>query len=410
MNAVDRFPVTILEGGRAVGKSTLCRMVAAARGWESPIDLTVPDVLAQLRLDPLRFLRSLSSPVFIDEAQLEPQLPLWIKLLVDERGGIPGQFVLTGSARLGRSQLGGSDPLAGRAIRLRMWPLTTSELFGHPQNIALRLFEQDPFANGTSIPETAHDLQDWTRGGLPGLPGVRSPGLAADWSAALANYVEATIPLGVTASRIDHSRLLRVFRYLASNPGQLLNLSRAGSVLSMKADTVRNYIDTLESSFLLFRAEAQRPAEHRVLTAHPRIFAADVGLATWAMGLADRAPQPTQLGSLLENRLAVEFASTGEWSKDRLTLRHWRDERSKREVDLLLVHPDGRIVGVEVKAASTVGPGDTLGLVAFALAHQQQFAGGYIAYNGARVVDLSPNNLPSGSVLGVPTAMLLATS
>ena len=77
INAVARFPVTILEGGRAVGKSTICRQVAAQQGWASTIDLTLPDVIDHLNVDPLRFLRQPPSPAVIDEAQLAPQLPLW---------------------------------------------------------------------------------------------------------------------------------------------------------------------------------------------------------------------------------------------------------------------------------------------------------------------------------------------
>ena len=407
IKAVEQFPVTVLEGGRAVGKSTLCRIVATQRGWPPIIDLTLPDIMGQLRLDPLRFLRGLPSPVIIDEAQLEPKLPLWVKLIVDEQSGRPGQFILTGSARLGREQLGGSDPLAGRAIRLRMWPLTATERNGEPQNSTARLFNPSLFRVGSSTAKADSARPDWLRGGLPGLPGILTFASDSDWNAALASYVEATIPLGLTTSRVDHSRLLRVFRYLAANPGQILNLARAASELSMKADTVRSYIETLEASFLLFRAEAQRPAEHRVLTAHPRIFATDVGLSSWALGLGAKDPTPVQFGSLLENHLAVNLAATSEWSAERILLRHWRDERSKREVDLLVVHPDGRMVAVEVKAASTVGPRDTQGLIAFALSHREQFSGGYIAYEGTRVVDLSPPELQAGSILGVPSALLL---
>ena len=412
INTVERFPVTILEGGRAVGKSTLCRHVASQKGWAPTIDLTAPDAIAQLNVDPLRYLRSLPSPTIFDEAQLEPRLPLWVKLVVDERNGSPGQFILTGSARLGRDQLGGSDPLAGRAVRLRMWPFTTSELAAAPYASASRLFTPSPFVAAVSermanVPVRNNDRPAWLRGGLPGVPGVRMPGASHDWNAAMASYVESTIPLGLTTTRVDHSRLLRVFRYIATNPGQLLNLARAASELSMKAETVRSYIETLESSFLLFRTEAHRPAEHRVLTAHPRIFATDAGLSCWALGLADRNPSPLQLGSLLENRIAVELAASCGWANEGLTLRHWRDERSQREVDLLVVHPDGRMVAIEVKAAATVGPADTRGLTAFALAHREYFSGGYVAYEGSQIVDLSPRELPSGSILGVPSSVIL---
>ena len=38
----------------------------------------------------------------------------------------------------------------------------------------------------------------------------------------------------------------------------------------------------LEACFLLFRVEAERPSEHKVVIAHPRLFATDVGFAAWA--------------------------------------------------------------------------------------------------------------------------------
>ena len=110
---------------------------------------------------------------------------------------------------------------------------------------------------------------------------------------------------------------------------------------------------------------------------------------------------------LLENLVAVLLAATAEWSRNQIVLRHWRDDRAKREVDLLLMHPDGRAVAVEVKSSSSVGPDDTPGLLSFARAHPDNFAAGYVVYQGRRVVDLTPPDLPTGSVLALPLAMLV---
>ena len=405
--SIRESPVTILEGGRAVGKSTLCGTMAQTHKWPKPIDLSDPEALAQLRLDPLRYLRDLKGTVVIDEAQLEPSLPLWVKRVVDDRAGRPGQFVLTGSARLGRTQLGGSDPLAGRAQRLRMWSMTEAELGGFRDVSAARLFAREPFEVGTFIDESAQtDL--WLRGGLPGIPGVLAPAGASTWARALAAYVDAVVPLGASP-RVDHARLLRAFRYIAANPAQLLNVARMASELDIKADTATSYIDQLETSFLLFRAEALRPSEHKVLTAHPRIYCSDVGLSAWAMGLRipGKLPNPLQRGSLLENRVAVSLSATAEWGKDRIAVRHWRDQRAKREVDLLLVHPDGRTVAIEVKASMSVGPDDIVGISAFAAANPDSFKAGYLVYTGDRVVDLTPKGLPKRAIIAVPVAAFM---
>lgn len=411
LRALKLYPVVVLEGGRAVGKSTLCRELARQRAWGPIVDLSEPGVREQMHFDPIRYVRDLATPAIIDEAQLEPQLPLWIKRVVDERDGRAGQFLLTGSARLGRAQLGGSDPLAGRAARFRMGPLTEAEKAGKPAMVAARLF-QSPFVPGTQSPRERVqrdpvDENRWLRGGLPAIPGVLADSTAATWERAMASYIEAVIPLGTGSSRVDQSRVLRAFRYLAANPGQQLNYTRMASELSIKADTARAYVDHLEAAFLLFRAEAHRPSEHKVLTSHPRVFATDTGLAAWAMRIVEAPPAPLARGALAENRLALALATTAEWSEERIALRHWRDSRSKREVDLLLVHPNGRAIAVEVKSASSVGSGDTLGIQAFAAENADAFQGGFVVYDGSRVIDLSPQDLPSRSLLAVPVDLFL---
>ena len=404
---VDVVPVTILEGGRAVGKSTLCRVVGDQRGWPAPLDLAEPQRRAQLLLDPIRFLSDLPTPAMIDEAQLEPELPLWVKHVVDRRQR-SGQFVLTGSARLGREQLGGSDPLAGRAVRLRLWGLTESELAGTPAATARALFDAPADAWLVQPAAASRRRHDWSRGGLPGLAGVLTDVDESLLERAMSGYVESVVPLGAGSSRVDHARLLWLFRHVAANPGQILNLARLASELGMTAPTAAGYLEMLEASFLLYRVEAHRPSEHKVLTAHPRIFATDVALAAWANRY--QLDDARVLGSLMENRIAAAVAATIDWSTDRITLRHWRDQRNKRETDLLAVHADGRTVPIEVKASSVVGPGDTRGLVAFAAANPSTFRRAFLVYRGDRTVDLSPPELPARSILAVPDDVFLAAS
>ncbi len=403
------MPVVVLEGGRAVGKSTLCGLLAARNGWSPVVDLTDPQTLAQLRLDHDRFLSGLPGTVVIDEAQLEPELLLAVKRIVDRRGGAPGQFVLTGSARLGRAQLGGSDPLAARAVTYRLWSLTERERTGRTGPLAALLFEDDLLL--ASDPDEADGIRSavgaWWRGGLPALPGVLRDADDSTWERGMASYVEAVLPLGADGSRVDLGRLLRSFRYLAANPGQQLVLSRMATELGIKADTARSHLEMLEAAFLLVRAEAHRPSEHKVLTAHPRVFATDTGLAAWALGLGLRDPNPLERGALMENRVAVELAATLDWAPERIVLRHWRDQRSKHEVDLVLVHPDGRHVAIEIKGSTSVGPGDTRGLVAFAVTNRDTFHRALVVYDGQRIVDLTPRSLPTGSILAVPFAALL---
>ena len=145
--------------------------------------------------------------------------------------------------------------------------------------------------------------------------------------------------MGASSSRVDHARLLRAFRYLAANPAQILNVTRMATELAIQPQTARGYLEALEACFLLFRVEAHRPQEHKVLTAHPRVFCADVGLAARASRVS--GPDLRLDGLLLENQVAHALAASSWWGPDRIALRHWRDQRAQQEVDLLCV-PSGR--------------------------------------------------------------------
>jgi uncharacterized protein len=408
--AIETFPVVVLEGGRAVGKSTLCRSIIERNQWPALIDLSDPGTAEALRIDPLRYLRDLPSPAVIDEAQLVPELPLWVKRVVDDRHGIPRQFVLTGSARLGRHQLGGSDPLAGRAIGLRMWSMTPSELSGNPNPTSHALFDDAIWSSLITTPTVGlheWDIREHLHGGLPGMPGVIAAANTNMWNRAMGSYIESVIPLGAASPRTDHARLLRTFRYLAANPAQQLNLTRAADELQVRADTARGYIESLEASFLVFRVEAHRPVEHKVLTAHPRLHPTDVGLGAWASHVIDAEPSAAILGGLLESQVAHDLAATLDWQDPRISLRHWRDQRSKHEVDLLLVHDDGRAIPIEVKSSISIGPDATKGIEAFAQSNSNAFVRGVVAYCGTRAIDLSPIHLPPRSILALPIDRLL---
>lgn len=68
---------------------------------------------------------------------------------------------------------------------------------------------------------------------------------------------------------------------------------------------------------------------------------------------------------------------------------HFRD-RSGVEVDLLLEHPDGRMVGIEVKASSTVGTDDFRGLNFLRDRLGSRFHAGFVLYTGADSLPFGP--------------------
>jgi len=120
---LEDVPV-VLGGPRAVGKSTLLAALAA-RLRRSVLDLDDPAARRAVAADPVRFL-DVPRPVLVDEYARVPEVMDVVKTLLN-RDGAPGQFLLPGSTRYGRTPAV-AQTLTGRVDLLPVWPLSQGEL------------------------------------------------------------------------------------------------------------------------------------------------------------------------------------------------------------------------------------------------------------------------------------------
>jgi hypothetical protein len=84
----------------------------------------------------------------------------------------------------------------------------------------------------------------------------------------------------------------------------------------------------------------------------------------------------------------MELRKQCAWSATRPELFYWRTV-SGREVDVVLEDRAGRVVGVEVKAAATLGSNDVRGLQALASAVGKNWVRGVVLYTGAETIPFS---------------------
>jgi hypothetical protein len=70
-------------------------------------------------------------------------------------------------------------------------------------------------------------------------------------------------------------------------------------------------------------------------------------------------------------------------------LSHYRT-KDKVEVDAVLENRQGGVVGIEVKASSTVGPGDFSGLRHLAARTSGDFIAGIVLYTGTQTLPFGP--------------------
>jgi predicted AAA+ superfamily ATPase len=87
----------------------------------------------------------------------------------------------------------------------------------------------------------------------------------------------------------------------------------------------------------------------------------------------------------MENFVVMELARQLTWSDERARLYHYRT-KDKLEVDAVLETPDGRVVGIEVKAGSTVRSEDLGGLRNLSNALGDRFVAGFVLYTGQQTL------------------------
>ena len=353
--------VVILNGARQVGKSTVVQAVTKKMSNVSTRTLDRPSELAAAKADPEGFILH-DGLMVIDEVQRAPQIILPIKARVDERARA-GQFLLTGSARvLGLKNL--PDALVGRSETIELWPFSQSEIHGggrHGKHFVDELFHDTPKFPAAGFSAREDYVSRALRGGFP--EATKRSGARRDRF--FESYVRDLIDRDVVQlSEIERrADLLRLVRLLASRQASLLKLDELSSTLGLPVRTLERYIGLLELVFLIKRIPAWSSSQTSRAVRMQKLMFVDSGIASHLNGSTERRLQreAALLGPLLENFVLSEVARQLTWSSQPLTLFHYRT-RDGEEVDGLLEANDGRLVGIEVKASSTVGNTSRLAL------------------------------------------------
>jgi uncharacterized protein len=384
--ALADTPIVAINGPRQVGKSTLAVELLRRHGG---VMVTLDDETQRLAaLDDARGFAERDSrggPFIIDEVQLAPSLFRALKASVD-RDRRPGRFVLTGSTRL-LSAAGFADAFVGRIEVVELWPLSQGELTGSGDHFVDWAFSE----NHSLEPQADLRRVDYAtflaRGGFP--EAVRREGSRRRrW---FDNYLTTLVDQVVRqVSAIERiSEIPRVIRLCAARSGEELNVTRLADDLRLPPRTLDGYLALLANVFVLQLIPAWSTNLSKKVIRRPKLVMVDSGLASHLAGMhPDRIDDPgSPFGPLLEAFVAMELRKQLSWSDAGAQLFHFRD-RDGAEVDLVLEHPDGRVVGIEVKAARSVSSHDTRGLRFLADRLGERFHAGFVLSCMPEVVSL----------------------
>ena len=263
-NKLDRAAAVLVRGPKWCGKTSTCEQFAA-----SALKLRDPDTyesnMEMASVRPSLLLRG-EQPRLIDEWQVAPVLWDAVINAVDQQGGKPGQYLLTGSATpfAKNDESKPKHTGTGRIARINMDPMSLEESGVSTCEVSLTAL----FAGTTSVEGMANtEVEDYAQlicaGGWPApiAHGALDTGIAADYLDALC---ESDIS-EASGSVLDPARARALLRSLARNSAQeasaatlLADVRNVG--VGMSEPTLRVYLAALQRLYVIEDIGAWAPA------------------------------------------------------------------------------------------------------------------------------------------------------
>ena len=394
LEALGDTPVVLIHGPRQSGKSTLGQNLEPDRKY---VTLDDPIALNLARRDPRAFLEAHPSPVMIDEVQRAPELFMAIKLQVD-RDRKAGKYLLTGSANvLNLPKL--ADSLAGRMEIVDLLPFSQGELELTSDSFVDQVFQDrfEPFFDQEDLRGVVDRI---VRGGFPEASLRSSQSRRDAW---FANYVRTLLERDVKdVANIDAlAQMPLLLRLLAARSGSTLNAAGLATETGIPYTSLKRYISLLETIFLVRLVNTWSSDRSRILTKAPKAFMVDTGLLCYLANLDARSllGDSLRLKPVLENFVAMELQKQCSFGEVKPWLLHLRTIRHL-SVDFVLESRRGDVVGIQVRANSTLHEDDAEGLRYLRELVGPSFVRGIVLYTGNEI------QLLDERIIGVPISSL----
>ena len=354
---LEAFGAVLIEGPKWTGKTTTAEQQA-----KSVIKMQDPDnaseYLATASSKPSLLLKG-ERPRLIDEWQDAPVIWDAVRSSIDQSGGTPGLYILTGSNTVDNTQIRHTG--TGRITRMMMYPMSLWESKDSTGEVSLQeLFDNpnydiDGASSKLDIPEL---IRVACRGGWPAtlqLSSKASMMIAKDYVKTVCNYDISAVDKKQRNPKIAMQIMrsyARNISTLAKKTSILEDVTGSGDI-ELSMPTFDDYIEALERLFVIQDIDAWCPAirsKSAIRSAPKRCFI-DPSIAVAAMNVnADGLEtQLKTFGFIFEQMCARDLrAYTADFDSH---LSYYRD-RYGLEADLVLHFSDGRYALIECKLGS----------------------------------------------------------
>jgi len=254
-------------------------------------------------------------------------------LILDEIQNIPGwelfanrmrrtkKVIITGSnARLLSGEL--ATHLTGRYIDFVLYP------FSFPEYLEMKNFKlkKESVYSTKKIAELKKALEDYiSTGGFPESYKFGRPILRNIYEDIL--YKDILLRYRIR----NRKTFSEMTKYLLSQFSSEITYTKLKNIMTIKnVHTVKNYVDYISQSYLLFIIERYSPKLKKQIIAPKKVYCIDTGLINSIAFMASE-----NKGRLMENVVAVELMRRKSYQHHDMEIYYWKDHQH-REVDFVL--------------------------------------------------------------------------
>lgn len=386
---IETRPLTYLNGGRQVGKSTLCSHLPD-NIKRNHITFDSPLVLATAKSQPAAFVDSLPNDILniIDEVQFAPEIFPYLKMKIDSNrlnGNDKQKFLLTGSANLmAMPKL--SEALVGRMSVLTLYPFSASEYYNLNKSLTERLFDEELRLSSFEDFNIVEVLKNSTY-----------PEIATDAKIDRIKWFDSYLTtilnrdIKSLSDLKNPEMMVALFSLLSTRTGGLLNNTEVAKELGVDYRTYEKMFAFALNSFLVFNVKPwARPNKlSKRFVKSPKLYFTDCNFLSYIMKRdIDEIYENDKkvFGHVFENFVATELLKSAKLNN--LELSHYRTQAGK-EADFVLENTQGDVVGIEVKSAKDINKKTYSGLLELKELCGDKFKKGIILYTGNDIVPLS---------------------
>ena len=325
LNLGETGSSAFLFGPRMTGKTTLLRELDDSVFF----DLLDPETELRYRAQPRLFFEELealpnATLVIIDEIQKIPELLNYAQMGIDR---LNHTMLLSGSSAR-KLKRGGANLLGGRALDLKLHPLTCREIGSY--------FTMSNALHYGTLPKIASLILD------------ENEHLATQH---LKSYVTTYIKEEIQAEALTRNigSFQRFLSIAAQSNSQVIEFSNISRECSVPASTVKEYYQILEDTHLGFFLWPCDRNERK--KARPKFYFFDCGVTRALQNRLIDPPSGREKGFLFETWFTGELRRLNDYLGKGCELSFWRYRN--HEIDILITRGSGPVMAIECKSGAT---------------------------------------------------------